>query len=382
MGSNRIPTKKYPGVYYRIARRLGGRPGDTEKVFYAVWKTKDGKKIEACCGREFRDGMTAARANIMRGEFIEGRRQTRAEKRREEAANPTLAALWEQYSKMQLKVAHTRDSCLSDIRRMPESILKKRPHELTPKDIDNLDKLLVEREFSPQTRKHTLALIARVTRWGVRQQICKPMTFEIQLPQVDNKKTEYLDKKHIENLIKALDADNDLESALIVKLILFTGMRKNAALSLEWRDIDFEKEHITLRGENAKSGRTQTIPMSKRAKEVLQQVPHHDSSPLLFPSSTGGKRWGLPKGFIKRIREAADMPDGFRFLHGLRHNFASLLASSGMVDMFTLQHLLTHESAQMTQRYSHFLDDAGKRGAKAVDALMPKSKIVNLIQDN
>jgi integrase len=40
-----------------------------------------------------------------------------------------------------------------------------------------------------------------------------------------------------------------------------------------------------------------------------------------------------------------------------------MLASSGEVDMYTLQKLLTHKSPQMTQRYAHLRDWALKRAA-------------------
>jgi len=39
------------------------------------------------------------------------------------------------------------------------------------------------------------------------------------------------------------------------------------------------------------------------------------------------------------------------------------LASSGKIDMYTLQKLLTHKSPLMTQRYSHLRDEAVKRAA-------------------
>ena len=71
-----------------------------------------------------------------------------------------------------------------------------------------------------------------------------------------------------------------------------------------------------------------------------------------------------------RVKKKAGLPEDFRPLHGLRHNFASRLASSGQVDMYTLQKLLTHESPQMTQRYAHLRDEALRRGASLADSLL------------
>ena len=39
------------------------------------------------------------------------------------------------------------------------------------------------------------------------------------------------------------------------------------------------------------------------------------------------------------------------------------IASSGQVDMYTLQKLLTHKSPAMTQRYAHLRDDALQRAS-------------------
>ena len=71
-----------------------------------------------------------------------------------------------------------------------------------------------------------------------------------------------------------------------------------------------------------------------------------------------------------RVKKKAGLPEDFRPLHGLRHNFASRLASSGQVDMYTLQKLLTHESPQMTQRYAHLRDEALRRAASLADSLL------------
>ena len=77
----------------------------------------------------------------------------------------------------------------------------------------------------------------------------------------------------------------------------------------------------------------------------------------------------LVAGFTA-VKARADLPADFRPLHGLRHLFASTLASSGQVDMLTLQKLLTHKSPQMTKRYSHLRDDALKQASGVASDLL------------
>jgi integrase len=85
-------------------------------------------------------------------------------------------------------------------------------------------------------------------------------------------------------------------------------------------------------------------------------------SPYVFPGRGGNQRTDINKQ-VTRIKEAAGLPKDFRALHGLRHVYASMLASSGQVDLYTLQKLLTHKSAAMTQRYAHLRDEAMQRAA-------------------
>lgn len=91
---------------------------------------------------------------------------------------------------------------------------------------------------------------------------------------------------------------------------------------------------------------------------------------------------------MNAIRDRDVLPKDFRALHGLRHVYASMLASSGQVDMYTLQKLMTHKSPQMTQRYAHLRDDALQRAAGVAGELFGslgngkaaklKDKVVNL----
>jgi integrase len=62
-----------------------------------------------------------------------------------------------------------------------------------------------------------------------------------------------------------------------------------------------------------------------------------------------------------------------------------MIASSGKVDMYTLQKLLTHKSPIMTQRYAHLRDDALKRASEIAGNIIQEAsqkkadqKVVNL----
>jgi integrase len=47
-----------------------------------------------------------------------------------------------------------------------------------------------------------------------------------------------------------------------------------------------------------------------------------------------------------------------------------MLASSGNVDLYTLQKLLTHKSPEMTQRYAHLRDEILKKAASLASDLV------------
>jgi hypothetical protein len=50
-----------------------------------------------------------------------------------------------------------------------------------------------------------------------------------------------------------------------------------------------------------------------------------------------------------------------------------MLASSGKVDLYTLQRLLTHKSPQMTQRYAHLRDETLRKGADLAGMLVAEA---------
>jgi len=105
---------------------------------------------------------------------------------------------------------------------------------------------------------------------------------------------------------------------------------------------------------------------------VLSNHPEVERNPYVF----AGDRMGGPRGMrqisetSRKIRDAADLSAEFRPNHGLRGTFASHLASSGEVDLHTLQRLMTQKSPMVTQRYAHLRDETLKRGANVMPRLV------------
>ncbi|MBF0508881.1 MAG: site-specific integrase [Deltaproteobacteria bacterium] len=368
--ARRFPTK-YPGVYYRMSRRLGG-PGE-ERIYYIIYK-KDGKTHEEKVGRQFVDDLTEAKVARIRGERVEGKRQSRKEvretaqvKQKEQENRWTLDRIWAEYKRQKSLKGIAQDE--SRYKNYIHPLFgEKEPVELIPLDVDRL-RINLAKERSPQTVKLTLALLRRIANFGAKKRISKPLSFPIELPVVDNLTTEDLTADQLARLLQAIEDDHNVQGKNFMKLILYTGMRRGELFNLKWQDIDFERGFIWIH--NPKGGKTVSIPLSSAAGDLLSNHPRSDSE-YVFPGRGGNKRTEIRRP-IDRIRERAGLPEGFRPLHGLRHLFGSMLVSSG-IDIYTVQRLLTHKNANTTLRYAHLRDQAMRDGSDKAAEIIDRAK--------
>jgi integrase len=356
----------YPGVFFREVRRVGGK--GTEKVFYVVYK-KSGKVIEEKAGHQFRDNMTPARASSYRSQRIEGKVQSKKEIRvarkvKKAETTWTVDKLWEEYT------AQTTLKGLAKDRSRYKNYLEpafgdKEPKDILPLDVDRV-RLRNLKGKSPQTIKLVLQLLLRLSNFAAKKKLCPPLAFRIEVPKVNNLKTEDLSQDQIKKLVEVIDADTHTQAGPMMKLALFTGMRRGELFKLKWRDIDFERGFITIR--DPKGTKDQKIPLNDGAREILTNH-FQTESEYVF-----GGHYGLPRTrvefAIREIKRKAGLPDDFRPLHGLRHTYASMLASSGSVDLYTLQKLMTHQTPQMTQRYAHLRDETLKKASSIASDLV------------
>jgi len=351
-----------------------GEPLPKQNKRYKVIVKHNGKTVSKTIHNSLelaRKIETKIKAELEGGEYYDRRQKI-----------PTLNEVWEKYINIQ-KVEGK--SWQKDINRYDRNIKptlgKKTMDKITTIDIQKLivtmRKQITNRgkPYSPKTIRNTVEVVSRLFNFAYNQGIfrCENPCKGAKLPKVDNEVVNALSIEQVKKLVNTLNNCNDKETANLVKLLLFTGIRRGEAFKLTWSDIDFKGGWLYLK--NPKGGKSQTIPLNKMAIETLEDQLQYkrDGVDLVFPSNNNTIRHDIKKQWAK-IKKLAGIPNDFR-LHDLRHTFASLLASSGKVDIYTLQKLLTHKSPQTTQRYAHLIEKTLRDGVSALDELVMNSDI-------
>lgn len=397
----RIKTK-YPGVF--LVDSISPATGKPDQIIYIRYK-KAGKLIEERVGRTSVDAMTPAKAAQTRSLRMAGKSDPNTVKRAKEkavkeaeAGRWTVERIWTAYNDAHQDRACAKPDAAYFIYILPE-LGQKTPTDLVTLDLERLRRNLAKtksprtgKTLAAQTQKHVLALLKRMFRWAADMgHIEHPHHLKFRMPTVDNEKTEFMTEDQLDAYLQALDEEPDQDDAAFFRIMLLTGIRRTALLNVQWSDLDLENGFLTLRGATAKNDKTQTVPLSPGAVAVLKSITpnrytdgekYGEIIPFVWPGKGGdGPREDFRR-MGRRLRDKAGLPKDFRPCHGLRHHFASMLASSGKVDLYSLQKLLTHGSSAMTQRYAHLSDEVLKRAISTADEMMDKRRKVTRLQSS
>ena len=296
-----------------------------------------------------------------------------------------MAEVWEKYLPWAKEHKGTwRDDEYHYGKHLKPRFASKAMENITPFDIEKMKTELKKglnahgKPYAAATIKHQIVLLRRLfnvaRKWGMYEG-GNPVE-RVQMPKIDNQKTEFLTEDELGRLMETLDTWPVKETVAFVKFAMLTGLRRGELFKVTWDDVDFERGMVTLR--TPKGGKTMALPLCSQAIDVLRSI--DVTASFVFPGENGKQRTDF-KGPWQRIRKAAGLPDNFRF-HGLRHHFASTLVSSG-VDLGIVRELLTHKHVGTTERYAHFRPDAVRDAArKAGELLTPKAvtpgKVVNI----
>lgn len=173
-------------------------------------------------------------------------------------------------------------------------------------------------------------------------------------------------------MIDAMVADRSLSEAhaIILRLLMLTGARKNEIVGLTWPEIDFAGRRLDLPPERTKAGGRlgrRRIQLNQAAIQLLKSVARTDGCEFVFPAAGGTTPTRSLQDAWEKVRARAELP-GVR-MHDLRHTFASFAVADG-ASLYLVAQALGHSQTRTTERYAHLTDDPLNALAERVAARM------------
>jgi integrase len=165
--------------------------------------------------------------------------------------------------------------------------------------------------------------------------------------------------------------ENAQEFVDYVKLMAYSGARRNEALGLRWEDVDFENKQLFIRRQATRRGIEDLKNRDARVVDFNPKLKAHlidlkdrsqEVSKWLFPSPQRGDKDVPAKTFresLELVRERAKLPN-FGF-HDCRHHFISMCVMSG-IDFMTIAAWVGHKDGGVLigKVYGHLANEHRK----------------------
>ena len=122
----------------------------------------------------------------------------------------------------------------------------------------------------------------------------------------------------------------------LLRLLLFTGLRKTEAATLQWQDIDLKARTLTVK--DTKNHDPHTLPLTDYLFDLFSTRSTMSDSPWVFPSPRHDGPLTEPRTAVNKVIELS----GISFtLHDLRRTFITV-AESLDISAYALKRLVNH----------------------------------------
>ncbi|RKV46743.1 tyrosine recombinase XerH [Helicobacter pylori] len=188
-----------------------------------------------------------------------------------------------------------------------------------------------------------------------------------------NKLPTHLNNEELEKFLESIDkiemsAKVRARNRLLIKIIVFTGMRSNEALQLKIKDFTLENGCYTIlikgKGDKYRAVMLKAFHIESLLKEWLTERELYPvKNDLLFCNQKG---MALTQAYlykqVERIINFAGLRREKNGAHMLRHSFATLLYQKHH-DLILVQEALGHASLNTSRIYTHFDKERLKEAA-------------------
>jgi len=194
--------------------------------------------------------------------------------------------------------------------------------------------------------------------------------------EVSSSAPDAYDVAMIRRIVSCL-SNEPLKWRTFVHLLIDSGMRRGECCGLQWSDVDFEHNTITIQRslgytpkkgvylDTTKNSRAHTIDIAPHVIELLKELRIAQSQKAIskFVFTQDGKPDPIhpqsPTRYLKRFEKKYGIPDFHP--HKLRHSFASI-AITHKADVASVSEKLGHSDSAVTLRmYTHANQESIKR---------------------
>jgi Site-specific recombinase XerD len=236
---------------------------------------------------------------------------------------------------------------------------------------------VIEAGYAPRTVARVLMRLKALFREALRLELVArnpAEAIQVRLPKGE-KAARALEPEEVARLLEAAEASRSRDMALLLRLMLETGLRRGEALALQWGDVDLERGEVRVWRAWAKVGskgaftplktptakRVVPLPfgllrrLKARKEELLERLNPEEVDGLHL---VGGVKPVDPDAFnhyLRRLAEKAGL--GRVRVHDLRHTWATLALSRG-IPLEVVSERLGHASPTITLNvYRHLLEE-------------------------
>ncbi|NYB73494.1 tyrosine-type recombinase/integrase [Sedimentibacter hydroxybenzoicus DSM 7310] len=166
---------------------------------------------------------------------------------------------------------------------------------------------------------------------------------------------KYLDEEDIKKIVETAKKDrtqNNIRDIAILEFLRSTGCRRSSVLALNWEDIDFVRDIITIK--HSKTDNVSIVPLSKSLRQALIDY-------LAIENRISGKVFKIGKDALndlvkKYVRNSGvqDKADFNITIHTFRHSFITNLVRKN-VSLKKIAQYTGHKDIRTLEIYTHLI---------------------------
>lgn len=229
-------------------------------------------------------------------------------------------------------------------------------------------------ERFPVAANRTIALMSAAINAAIRDEIFPgPNPAAMIRKNAERPRRRYLERAELDRVLASLRrrmrSARTRTGAEALTVMLFTGARSGNVESMEWSELELEREEWIIPAGKAKARKEIRVKLNSVTLELLRKIAERQrgKNRFVFPHRfEAGKHITTVNTLWNALRAECGLADAR--IHDLRHTFATYELAAG-VDIATVSESLGHADISTTKRiYAHVLDDRKRAAAEAAES--------------